>query len=392
MISPSYVTPKEAVIGLGFGDEGKGKVVSYLCSTTENPLVLRFSGGQQAGHHVRTDTHDHIFASFGSGTLSGYDTYIMPYCTVDPCGILNELDVLLSKGISPRLYIDKKCPVTTPFEHIINKTIDIKNDHGTCGVGVGRTHQREKDHYSLLIEDLFFPSVLKIKLYLIKRYYEKDYVLLPNTDNMIQRFVKECDEFINWTSSQRHIGVVDGIPYKGQNYTKYIFEGSQGLLLDQNFGFFPHVTRSDTGTKNLIDYDPNVYLVTRAYQTRHGYGPMTNEDIIHTINKNPFEQNYDDGIQGEFRRTILDLDLLKYAISKDEYISRCLYYEWTRNKINLVITCMDLVNSPYMLTLDGKLKIFKTEFEFVNYIKKELNIDKVWLSRSPLSDQLERYS
>ena len=111
----------KAVIDCGFGDSGKGKVVSYFCSYFDHPLVIRFSGGQQAGHHVvLPDGPEHVFSNFGSGTLQGIPTYWSKYCTVDPVGILNELDILKDKGVEPKLYIDSFCPVTTPYEKTFN--------------------------------------------------------------------------------------------------------------------------------------------------------------------------------------------------------------------------------------------------------------------------------
>lgn len=91
---------RKAVIGLGFGDEGKGITTDYLCSKTKNPLVVRFCGGSQVGHTVVHNGIRHVFSSFGSGTLRGVPTYWSHKCALDPIGMLNELDVLKEKGIT----------------------------------------------------------------------------------------------------------------------------------------------------------------------------------------------------------------------------------------------------------------------------------------------------
>ena len=194
-----------AVIGAGFGDEGKGKVVSYLCSYLQNPLVIRFCGGHQAGHHVViNDKLSHVFANFGSGTLQGFDTYWSPYCTIDPVGILNELVILKKKGINPTLYTDGRCLVTTPFDKEENKTKDNGNKHGSCGVGFGQTLQREEDGYSLLFSDLFTKSVFSIKLGLIKdKYYSHQSLSAAFLD-----FIKASIEL----RESEHIKITDGIP------------------------------------------------------------------------------------------------------------------------------------------------------------------------------------
>lgn len=374
----------QAVIGAGFGDEGKGKVVSYLCSHLEKPLVIRFSGGHQAGHHVVIDNNlSHVFSNFGSGTLQGIDTYWSKYCTIDPVGILNELDILKKKGVNPALYIDGKCPVTTPMDKRQNLKWNNLHEHGTCGVGFGQTLKREEDRYSLLFSDLFNKSVFNIKLNLIKRYYDVD----SNNNNIeyrkyldqINNFVLDCISLI----ASEHIKITDSFPDNG--YSDYLFEGSQGLLLDQDVGFFPHVTRANTGTKNILSmgFNPYVYLVTRAYQTRHGNGPMTNESLEHNIKPNPFEQQEKDGTQGKFRVSPLDLDLLKYGIERDDHIKS--------NSYTLVTTCMDLIQDSFILTIEGESLYFKNEEAFIDTIEKFLNIKYVAVSRTPLAHRIQGF-
>ena len=163
----------KAVIGLGFGDEGKGLTTDYLCSLNPNSIVVRFSGGQQAGHTVVIDEKRHVFSNFGSGTLREIPTYWSKYCTMDPIGIINELHKLKKLGINPLLYIDSDVPVTTHYDKWINKNSKTNIENGTCGVGIYQTIKREQDHYSLTFKDLFHPKILNIKLDLIRQYYKK---------------------------------------------------------------------------------------------------------------------------------------------------------------------------------------------------------------------------
>lgn len=357
------------IVGLQFGDEGKGLVTDYLCSQTKNPLVIRFCGGQQAGHTVVNNKLRHVFSNFGSGTLKGIPTYWSKYCTVDPIGIVNELIILKEKGVDPFLYIDKICPVTTPYDKVHNQNNRINNTHGTVGVGVGSTIEREKAGYSLLFKDLFYPEILNIKLELIKDYYKQG-------DNH-----KQFKDYCHYIIYSKNVKLGKFLPIKKYNC---IFEGAQGLLLDQNFGFFPHVTRANTGTRNVIDmgYKPKIYMVTRAYQTRHGNGPMTNENIPHNIRINPDETNGEHPYQGIFRRSLLDLDLLLYGIDRDDYIKQ------SKDK-TLIITCLDHVKNEYRFTHKGNIVCCTDENEFITRIKDILNIDKVLTSRSPYSDNIK---
>ena len=150
-----------AVIGLGFGDEGKGMVTNYLSSKFVDTFVVRYSGGPQAGHTVCTKNgFRHIFSNFGSGTLNATSTYWSELCPIDPEAIVREKQVLFEKGFNPRLYIDNKCPVITPYDRIKNQNSSSDKLNGTCGIGFGATIQREEDHYSLTAKDLFYASVL----------------------------------------------------------------------------------------------------------------------------------------------------------------------------------------------------------------------------------------
>jgi len=373
------------VLGLGAGDEGKGNVVSSLCLETGKTLVVRFSGGQQAGHSVvLPDGRAHVFSNFGSGTLQGAATYWSKYCTLDPVGVLNESNILISKGADPILYIDSECPVTTPYEIEFNRLLDDKNHHGTCGVGVGQTHQRQADHYSLVARDLLYPSVLRTKLGLLSQYYSESLNAL--TDSEIEDFLSSCRKLLRSTN----IAIVESIP---DGYDDVIFEGSQGLLLDEDIGFFPHVTRGKNDMTHVLTLlnevcekpnflldDPQVLLVTRAYQTRHGNGPMTNMDLV--VEKNPHETNSDDGIQGRFRSTALDLDLLKYAVHSDP----CLGSKNSFNK-TLVVTCLD-VPSEYICTENLVLSCFHDHIIFCRHIASRLGIAEYVPVLSPIAKSL----
>lgn len=381
---------KAAVIGLGFGDEGKGTVTDYLCSQFSNPIVIRFTGGHQAGHTVVDETKKHIFSNFGSGTLKGHPTFWSKFCTVDPAGIMYELSVLMSIGIfKPQLFIDGDCPITTPYDKFHNRRTESSNQHGSCGVGFGATIEREEKHYTLHFSDLYYPEIFKIKYEMIKQYYEG--LMCPTS---YEDSVFETDLFKDMSSNFDHaceqipnLSFIEQRTLQSIFCSDYILEGSQGLLLDQNFGFFPHVTRSNTGSTNAVELvgdDIAYYLVTRAYQTRHGNGPMTNEKRGHNISQNPEETNVDRKWQGKFRRALLDLDLIEYAISKDKNLSK-----ESTNK-TLVITCLDHIKNEYRFTHKGEIVHSKNEDEFIEKIADILQINNVLINDSPDSKTFKK--
>ena len=330
------------VIGLGFGDEGKGVVTDYLTGSCGGSVaVARFSGGHQAGHTVEYNNIRHVFSNFGSGSLRGVPTIWSKFCTIDPVGICRELKVLRSKGIEPILYIDPACPITTPYDKMANTSCKTTINNGSCGVGFGATIEREEKLYSLLAGDLFYPSVFERKLSLIRsNYYKADGSIFWE-----KSFLEYCKQLLK----ERNIQIR---PYTAE---RIAFEGSQGLMLDKNIGFFPHVTRSNTDLTNIkkLGYNPQVYLVTRAYQTRHGNGPMTNEDIPHNIIRDPKETNVTHQYQGEFRISMLDANLLKYA-----------YYRSGIKECTLCITCLEHVDGEYKFTFNGQIFSYKNAVDF----------------------------
>lgn len=361
-----------AVIGAGFGDEGKGQTVHNLCRNFDNCIVIRYCGGPQAGHNVIYNGISHIFANFGSGTLVNIPTYISKHCLVDPIALLREYDILKSKGINPRIYIDEECKIITPWDKANEKDLAPLKYYGSYFTGISSTIERCKNNYIIRAIDLKYPNILLIKMDEIN---EHCYPIKFKKENLDYFF--DIVKVINNIDSIT-IGLPDNI------YESIIFEGAQGLLLDREYGFFPHVSRGNTGSKNIIKiiddffaiYNPDIEfnLVSRAYQTRHGIGPMTNLSVKFDINDNENEINMYNDRQGEFIRTMLDLDLLSYSLNCDEYIRE------SDNK-KLIITCIDDLKE-FKFTHDRKIISCKNKEEFVMKISDILKINMV------LADQI----
>jgi adenylosuccinate synthase len=327
----------KAVIGLAYGDEGKGLTTSYLCSKTYNPIVVRFNGGPQAGHTVVYQDKRHVFSGFGSGSLQNIPTYWSKFCCFYPMSFVREYK-LLNK---PIIYVNPLSPVITRWDIDHNRHTEKKNKHGSVGMGVGSTIQRQEDHYKLFVQDLFYETVLVQKLKAIANYY-----LIDNPEQDILEFlaaISEVKKIIQLSD--------DSILYK---YTP-IFEGAQGILLDMDFGFFPNVTRSNTTSKNAISmYDvEEIFYITRSYLTRHGNGFIPGEEKL-LLKNNENETNKSHPYQGEFRTAQLDISLLNYSLACDNNFSN-------GRKKNLVITCMD----QYKINISALLGVIETEFDNV---------------------------
>jgi adenylosuccinate synthase len=329
------------VIDLGFGDSGKGNCVQYLTSLNkfgELPrAIIRFNGGHQAAHGVRNGDTKHIFSSFGSGSLLGIPTYWGKECTINPVAFINEWTDLVNKGIEPIFYANPDCPITTPFDIMGNQMDGKMKSNGTVGVGFGTTIKRQEDYFKLHLRDLFFPIVLENKLKAIIGYYRM--TLTGENIKIIKEFMDICRDFVDkveqMTNSEFSKEIIgeDGL---------VIFEGAQGVLLDMDYGFFPHVTRSNTTSKGALQLcqemgisDIELYHVTRTYHTRHGNGPFVRESV--QIKNEETENNTWGEFQGDFRRGKLDMNLLEYSFQSERYVSETI----SEDNINLFITCCD---------------------------------------------------
>lgn len=325
----------QIVIGLGFGDEGKGITTDFLAKQNPESIVIRFSGGQQAAHTVMIEDKKHVHSSFASGALRGLPSYYSEHCTIHPVFLFNEKEELEEKGGNVELHIHPLAKITTPFDVWQNRN-NIRNlDHGTCGKGVGSTMKRNEGQYKLYAIDLIAPrQMLLEKLEKIAYYY--GFLNESEINSEVDHYLEIIDQ-IKWNISDYSFL---------ENYENLIFEGSQGILLDMDHGVFPNVTYANTTSKNAYEIcqklkieDIEIYYVTRSYSTRHGNGWMSNEKELKLKNNEEETCVYNE-FQKKFRTGDLDYDLLNYSLKLDAAYS-------LNAKRNLVVTCMDQIEVDY---------------------------------------------
>lgn len=324
----------KAVVGLNYGDEGKGLVTDYLASRcTGRTAVVRFNGGAQAGHTVvLPDGTRNVFHSVGSGTFAGADTILSSFFVVNPVLMVRELEELRAKNLGPnKIYIDTNCPVTTPYDVFINQLLETTRGskrHGSVGVGFGETLQRHENGYELTFNDVitgaYHSKLFRImNEYLPARLDELD--LKATSLSILQqadlRFSEDCRILLDaWEIDSFNPALISG-PYA--EYDNLIFEGAQGLNLDQYGNDYPYVTRSNTGLKNVdklyFDWlltDPlDIFYVTRSYITRHGAGPLLNESN-YVIDMED-QTNHYHRFQGFLRYAPLDFLRMRQEVAKD---------------------------------------------------------------------------
>jgi len=362
------------IAGLGYGDEGKGLTTDYLCLQQPNAIVIRYNGGHQAGHTVVTsDGLQHVFSSFGSGTLRQVPSYLSKYCVFSPAYFLEEYRRL---PIKPHLFLDKMCPVTTHYDVLYNRAIEKQRGvfkYGSCGVGFGATVDRHTVPYlKLYLHELFQPSELKKKLRRIRLFYKEK--IKNETDFNFDQFEHDAEdlkfkEYIEQISQLISSKIIEIVTEKdifcNQIWNTYIFEGAQGILLDKQFGNKPYVTKSHTTSKNAIEIlkrhfanktiDKEIYYVTRAYLTRHGEGPFEQFKSILELKNNADETNTYNPYQGNFKTSYLDIDLLNYSLDCDLKFT-------TGIKKHLIVTCMDqLTTNGIYVVQNGELTLVPHE-------------------------------
>jgi len=329
------------VLGAFYGDCGKGQTVNNICKSfikrviKESAIIIRFSGGPQVGHNVDHDNIQHCFSNFGSGTLLNVPTYWSEFCLVDPFTTILERDVLKSKGVEPVIIYSPLCELITPFD-VWHQWGNVQNrEHGTVGVGIKSALDRIKNGYHLTISDAQNILVLREKLKSIQTNYYKMSGIIGK-DFSIDKYIEGVYDYVTKVELKTPEQLM-----KDGKYHHKIFEGSQGILLDQTHGVMPWCTPSNTTSKNAIEllrrmgyinssYPSaiNIYYVCRPYITRHGPGPLlTSTNTLEVEDENNTYNEY----QKNFRSCEFDIDLLKHSISIDKLYNSDLKNEIIRH-------------------------------------------------------------
>lgn len=318
------------VVGLQYGDEGKGPTVDFLTHKFKAGLNVRFNGGSQAGHTVTlSNGKSHTFSQFGSGTFSGADTYISEHVCVDPQTMINEAQHLEQLGIRNPLFrmnIHKDALIITPYHRHASKRNAAIHKRGTTGMGVGETRRFASKYpqHALRIGDLWHEEVLNEKLYGIASLYREE----------VSNILYEC-----YYDIVSDINVVDNDEWSSMQgrYDTVIFEGSQGLGIDPVHGYPPYVTSGDCTSSNAWDLiekirpHPEVDVIgcARIYSIRHGQGPFPTES--EKLDRSLYDMNNPtDSFRGPMRYGWLDFDLLQRAvnINQVDYLSISHLDEW----------------------------------------------------------------
>ena len=277
----------DVLLGLQWGDEGKGKVVDVL--TPKYDVIARFQGGPNAGHTLEFEGQKYVLRSIPSGIFQGGKVNIIGNGVVlAPDLFMQEAKDLEKSGhdLKNRLYISKKAHLIMPTHRVLDAAIEAskgKNKVGTTGKGIGPTYTDKYQRIGFKVQDLYDLEALKEKLDIIlplkNKQLEKVYGLEPFTKDCITGL---CEEYAKIFK-----------PYVCFDWQKLLnehkkdtilFEGAQGVMLDVDYGTYPYVTSSNPiggGAATGSGYGPcmidEVVGVAKAYVTRVGEGPFVTE-------------------------------------------------------------------------------------------------------------------
>ena len=276
------------VVGTQWGDEGKGKIVDLLSEHAD--YVVRFQGGNNAGHTMVVNGKEIISHLIPSGIIQQKKCFIGNGVVVDPFVLLDEIDYLTANNIdvSPEmLKVSNRAHIIMPYHQEIDKARENKkgkNKIGTTGRGIGPCYEDKATRRGirfcdLLDLDLFkekVATILEEKNFYLKQYFKVDTIDL---DMVIDQFLKIRDRLLPY------IADVSVALYEGINAGKTVlFEGAQGTHLDIEHGTYPFVTSSSTVSGNAANGSgvgpgnlEEIIGIVKAYTTRVGAGPFPTE-------------------------------------------------------------------------------------------------------------------
>ena len=314
----------DVLLGLQWGDEGKGKVVDFLAPKYD--FIARFQGGPNAGHTLKFDDKKHVLHQIPSGIFRKNKHNIIGNGVVlDPVIFKNEVDSIHEKfkiNLHEIISISNKAQLISPVHRLLDKVLEKnKGDKkiGSTLKGIGPTYQDKIGRHGLRVGDVLSKS-FKDKYAKQKSYH--DYFLDGHYED---NFKLEEENFFLAVQFLKKFEITDTEYLINNNLNKkkkFLAEGAQGTLLDIDFGSYPFVTSSNTTTAGAcigLGISPrkisNVYGIFKAYCTRVGAGPFPTElfdDVGDTIAHNGNEFG---STTGRPRRCgWLDIPALKYSV------------------------------------------------------------------------------
>jgi adenylosuccinate synthase len=314
----------DVLLGLQWGDEGKGKVVDVL--TPKYDIIARFQGGPNAGHTLEFNSIKHVLHTIPSGIFRQKQINIIGNgVVIDPIIFKKEVDSIskMTSDLYEKLYISKKAHLILPSHRILDAASEAskgKTKIGSTLKGIGPTYMDKTGRNGLRVGDILLPNFKELYDALTEKH--RQLLNLYNYEYKLEDFENGWFEGIESLKKFKIIDSEHYINYEMDKGKSLLAEGAQGTLLDIDFGSYPFVTSSNTicaGACTGLGIAPNhigeVYGIFKAYCTRVGSGPFPtelNDETGELIRKLGHEFG---ATTGRPRRCgWIDLPALKYAI------------------------------------------------------------------------------
>ena len=314
----------DVVLGLQWGDEGKGKIADFL--TPQYHIIARFQGGPNAGHSLKFNGQTHVLNTIPSGIFHSESTNIIGNgVVVDPVRIKDEILRVEAAGANVKLNLvfSRKAHIILPTHRLLDAASEHAKGEAKIGStlrGIGPTYRDKIGRNGLRIGDIYTPE-FKERYYSIQQEHLKWIEFLGYNDFDIQALDKDFFEACEFLKTYQTADT-EYLLNKAVGQSKILAEGAQGSMLDIDFGSYPFVTSSNTisgGVCNGLGIAPqhigNVFGIFKAYCTRVGSGPFPTELLDETGESLRQKGNEFGATTGRPRRCgWLDLVALKYAI------------------------------------------------------------------------------
>ncbi len=414
----------DVLLGLQWGDEGKGKIVDFLAPGYD--YIARFQGGPNAGHTLEFDGIKHVLHQIPSGIFRhGKHNIIGNGVVLDPVIFMDEIHQINKKfslDLKESLSISTRAQLISPVHRLLDKVLEKNKGDSKIGStlkGIGPTYQDKIGRHGLrvgeVLSDNFIEKYKKQKSYhdiFLDRHYDKN-------------FIEEEEKFFKSIEELKKFKIIDTEYLINKNIKKnknILAEGAQGTLLDIDFGSYPFVTSSNTTTAGAcigLGISPKkigkVFGIFKAYCTRVGAGPFPTELFDSIGEKIASNGNEFGSTTGRARRCgWLDLPALKYSImlngvtelhmmkadvlSGFEEIKICIGYNYNGVDIDYFPSSIESENiKPIFKTFKGwttksnsakKIEDLEDNFRsYVEFIEKEAGVKIKIISLGPVREQ-----
>ena len=342
----------KAVIGLQWGDEGKGKIVDYLSEDFD--LVVRYQGGNNAGHTVIVDDITYKLNLIPSGVIRGKICFLGQGVVLDPNHFSNEYDQIKKKINNPKIYLSSNISLILDYHKQLDKInesiLNTEKKIGTTSKGIGPAYQDKVGRKSIKLYDLKSKKIIEEKMHSIKKFYDPILESFNESKINIEQTIQDLLSFYDVVNEL----IVDNSQIKKEfKNKKILFEGAQGALLDLDHGSYPFVTSSNTVSSNIVigsalQVDYQTVGIFKAYATRVGNGPFPSE-LFDDIGDYIAEKGVEIGTVTKRKRRCgwLDLVSLKYSCEINRVNELCMTKADVLNNLSEIKVCKSYNSKKY---------------------------------------------